>query len=233
MQMTPATPETVAAFWASYVAATGVRGEPLEAFAFGDSAEMADELADLVLAGTKRATAGTVAECAANAAAGGAQPKVGDYSVLLRGDGTPVAVICTTHTRVGTLSSVDEQFAWDEGEGERTREWWLAAHRRYFRRTFAAHGWKYDKDLEVVSSWCGQRSGRTVLICPRRKPLASLSRAAGRSLEPGWSMAANCSPPVASRVGSSMRGDGSRPAAARSRGFGPGEPEGPEQGRVA
>jgi uncharacterized protein YhfF len=91
-----------------------------------------------------------VAECAANAAAGGAQPKVGDYSVLLRGDGTPVAVIRTTHARVGTLSSVDEQFAWDEGEGERTREWWLAAHRRYFRRTFAAHGWKYDNDLEVV-----------------------------------------------------------------------------------
>ena len=30
-----------------------------------------------------------------------------------------------------------------------------------------------------------------------------------------------------------MRGDGSRPGAARSRGFGPGEPEGPEQGRVA
>jgi uncharacterized protein YhfF len=150
MQMTPAMPDAVAAFWAAYVAATGVRGEPLEAFGFGDCAEMADELADLVLAGTKRATVGPVAEYAVNAATGGAQPQVGDHSVVLRGDGTPVAVIRTTDVRVGPLSSVDEQFAWDEGEGERTRDWWLAAHRRFFGRTFAARGWEYDDDLEVV-----------------------------------------------------------------------------------
>ena len=150
MEMTPAMPEAVAAFWAAYVAATGVSGEPLEAFGFGDSAEMADELADLVLAGTKRATVGAVAEYAVDAATDGAQPQVGDHSVVLRGDGTPIAVIRTTNVRVGPLSSVDEQFAWDEGEGERTRDWWLAAHRCFFRRTFAARGWEYDDDLEVV-----------------------------------------------------------------------------------
>jgi len=110
---------------------------------------MADELADLVLAGIKRATAGAVADYAADAPAGGARPQVGDHSVVLRGDGTPVAVIRTTDVRVGPLSSVDEQFAWDEGEGERTRAWWLEAHRRYFRRTFAARGWEYDEDLEI------------------------------------------------------------------------------------
>jgi uncharacterized protein YhfF len=146
MRMPPARSEAVAAFWATYVAASGVKGEPLEAFSFGDSAEMADELADLVLAGTKRATAGTVADCAATTSTGGTQPQVGDHSVLLRGDGSPVAVIRTTDVRVGPLSSVDEQFAWDEGEGARTREWWLDAHRSYFRRTFAARGWEYDED---------------------------------------------------------------------------------------
>jgi uncharacterized protein YhfF len=150
MQMTPSSPEAVAAFWAAFVAASGVRGEPLEAFGFGDSAEMADELADLVLAGTKRATAGAAADYARDTTNGGAQPQVGDHSVVLRGDGTPVAVIRTTDTRVGPLSSVQEQFAWDEGEGERTREWWLEAHRSYFRRTFAARGWDYHDDLEIV-----------------------------------------------------------------------------------
>ena len=143
-------PEDVAAFWAAYVAATGVTGDPLEAFSFGDSPEMADELAALVLAGTKRATAGAVADFAVDATTGGAQPQVGDHSIVLRGDGTPVAVIRTTGVRVGPLSSVDEQFAWDEGEGDRTRAWWLAAHRRFFARWFAAHGWAYDDDLEVV-----------------------------------------------------------------------------------
>ena len=63
---------------------------------------------------------------------------------------TPAAVIRTTDVRVGPLSSVDEQFAWDEGEGQRTRDWWLAEHRRYFRRAFATSGWQYDDDLAVV-----------------------------------------------------------------------------------
>lgn len=148
--MTPAIPEAVAAFWAAYVAASGVTAEPLEVFAFGDSSEMADELADLVLAGTKRATAGAVTGYDAGTATGGARPQVGDHSVVLRGDGTPAAVIRTTDVRVGPLSSVNEQFAWDEGEGERTRDWWLAEHRRYFRRAFATSGWQYDDDLAVV-----------------------------------------------------------------------------------
>ena len=36
--------------------------------------------------------------------------------------------------RIGRLDSVDDAFAWDEGEGDRTRDWWLDAHRGFFRR---------------------------------------------------------------------------------------------------
>jgi uncharacterized protein YhfF len=45
---------------------------------------------------------------------------------------------------------VDEAFAWDEGEGERTREWWLDAHRAYMRRVFARRGLEYDDRRDVV-----------------------------------------------------------------------------------
>ena len=139
-------PETVAEFWTAFTAATGTEGEPLDVFSFGDSAEMADELAGLVLEGTKRATAGAVADYED----AGMMPRVGDLSVVHLGDGTPVAVIRTTDIRVGPLTSVTDDFAWDEGEGERTRDWWIDAHRSYFRRTFAASGRVYDDDLEVV-----------------------------------------------------------------------------------
>ena len=47
-------------FWAAFCAATGVTGRPVDVYAFGDSAAMADALVDLVLAGTKRATAGAL-----------------------------------------------------------------------------------------------------------------------------------------------------------------------------
>ena len=48
------------------------------------------------------------------------------------------------------LSEVDEAFAWDEGEGDRTRDWWLAARRRYFGRQARREGLQFDDDILTV-----------------------------------------------------------------------------------
>jgi uncharacterized protein YhfF/RimJ/RimL family protein N-acetyltransferase len=136
----------VATFWARFRSASGVAGDPVDVFAFGDSAAMADELADLVLAGTKRATAGVLDEHDEDRP----PPSVGDHAVVVRGDGTPVAVLRTTEVRTGPLSSVDDAFARDEGEGDRTRDWWVAAHRAFFRRLSDATGTSFGEDPELV-----------------------------------------------------------------------------------
>ncbi len=136
----------VEAFWAEFCAGTGTNGRPADVFAFGDSATMADELVGLVLAGTKRATAGALRDYADE----GCVPAVGDHAVVVRGDGSPAVVLRTTDVRTGALSSVDDAFAWDEGEGDRTRTGWVAAHRAYFRRWFAATGRAPEEDPELV-----------------------------------------------------------------------------------
>jgi uncharacterized protein YhfF len=59
-------------------------------------------------------------------------------------------VLRSTDVRVGPLSSVDESFAWDEGEGDRTRDDWLRMHRDYFRRALAKLGQPFDDEIEVV-----------------------------------------------------------------------------------
>lgn len=92
---------------------------------FGDSPEMADELLALVLEGTKRATAGVADE---------GVPAEGSCWVVTDGGGEARVVLQTVQIRVGRLDSVDEAFAYDEGEGDRTLVWWLDAHRGYFRR---------------------------------------------------------------------------------------------------
>jgi hypothetical protein len=61
----PADQAAVEAMWASYVADSGYDGPLVTAFAFGDSAELADELGVLVLHGPKRATAELVQAFAA------------------------------------------------------------------------------------------------------------------------------------------------------------------------
>jgi uncharacterized protein YhfF len=134
-------------FWRKYREAAGLQHDDYDVVAFGDSPEMASELADLVVAGTKRATAGLVRQFGPG---GEAAPVAGGYVVLVDGTGRPRAIWRTTEIRIGPLDSVDEQFARDEGEGERTREWWLAAHRRFFTRYAAAQGFQMHDGIETV-----------------------------------------------------------------------------------
>jgi uncharacterized protein YhfF len=114
--------------------------------AFGDGPALADELIAVVVDGPKRATAGLVADYAAD---GERLPRVGSHWVACDGSGKPRAVLRTTELRVGPLSSVDAQFAWDEGEDDRTLESWLDGHRRYFRRQCERIGIEFSDDLEV------------------------------------------------------------------------------------
>lgn len=114
----------------------------VEAFSFGDSPDLANELATLVVSGPKRATVGWIAEAEK---LGETLPKVGDYSIVLDGAGRPRCAIRTTETRRGPLLSVDAAFAWDEGEGDRTLDWWLGAHRTYFARRSVELGLPFDE----------------------------------------------------------------------------------------
>ncbi|GAA1923489.1 ASCH domain-containing protein [Nocardioides marmoribigeumensis] len=141
------TGDTVAAFWASYVSASGYDGPLVTSYAFGDSPELADELGELVLHGPKRATAELAQAFGGD---GDPMPQVDDRCVVLDGAGRPLAVVRTTDVRVGPLSSVDDAFAWDEGEGDRSRDWWLDAHTRFFRRECEANGWDFSDAIPVV-----------------------------------------------------------------------------------
>ncbi len=140
-----------ATYWQQYLA-TLPEDHPhhnatYEAWGFGDSAEMAEELGQLVLAGTKTATASIVKEYEAD---GDPIPPVGDISIILDGQDKPLCIIETTEITIKPLNTVDAQFAWDEGEGDRTVEWWLAAHERFFRRLCDSRGWAFRKDMLTV-----------------------------------------------------------------------------------
>lgn len=134
-------------FWQTYRDAAGLHDDDYDLVSFGDSPQIATELAELVVEGIKRATAGLVRQFGPD---GEAAPVLGGHVVLLDGEGKMRAIWRTTELRVGPLDSVDERFAWDEGEGDRTREWWLAAHRRFFGRFADAQGFQMHDEIETV-----------------------------------------------------------------------------------
>ncbi len=144
------TPDRVAAarMWAACRRGLSLAPEDPPAECFGDSPELADELLGLVLDGRKRATAGLVAQFVAD---GEPLPRVGGHWVACDGRGAPRAVLRSTELRVGTLGSVDAAFAHDEGEGDRSVEGWLEAHRAWAGRVGPGIGVDAaGDDLEVV-----------------------------------------------------------------------------------
>ena len=100
------------------------------AWSFGDSAEMADELLGLVLAGVKTATSSALADYGPDETP--AQP--GSVEVVLDGTGNPRAVIRITSVEIVPFGEVDADFAAAEGEGDRSLTCWRNAHESFFRR---------------------------------------------------------------------------------------------------
>lgn len=141
--------DAVAIFWQDFLSDSDRRSDTSvpDAWQFGDSTEMADSLLALVVGGPKRATAGSLADYEADDEP---LPAVGDLAVLCDGAGLPRAIIETIEIRVGPLSSVDDQFAWDEGEGDRSRTYWLRAHTDYFTRRHHEIGAEMHADIAVV-----------------------------------------------------------------------------------
>jgi uncharacterized protein YhfF len=113
--------------WDDYVAAHPEHADEVPAVGpFGDSPAMADRLLDYVLHGPKRATCGLPDPD---------EPVVvGGHWVVQDGSGRSRVVLRTTDVRTGRLDSVDDAFAWDEGEDDRTRDSWLREHRVYVAR---------------------------------------------------------------------------------------------------
>jgi len=144
--MPPKTPQTEA-LWRDFLAASGIEASGYEVAAFGDSPQMATELAELVVAGTKRATASLARDYGEGRAP---LPKAGDFVVVVDGRGAPRCIWRTTEAKVQPLDAADQRFAWDEGEGKRTLAGWLAAHRRYFARQAAREGFAMNDAIATV-----------------------------------------------------------------------------------
>jgi uncharacterized protein YhfF len=144
--MLPRSPETDA-FWEAFRRYAGLDHDNYVVGAFGNSPEMATELADLVMAGIKRATASLALDYGEGREP---MPKPGDFVMMLDGVGRPRFIWQTTEVTIKPLSQVDEAFARDEGEGDRTRDWWLDAHRRYFARQSTREGFEIDDEILTV-----------------------------------------------------------------------------------
>lgn len=119
---------------------------PYQFWYFGNTAEMALELAELVIKGKKIATASLAA---GNDLKPDEAPIPNGYSVVTDFHGVPMCVIQTVEIRHLPFEEVDALFASDEGEGDQTLEYWRDVHWRYFTREAAGLGIEFNEQSLV------------------------------------------------------------------------------------
>ncbi len=141
---------SVTAMWAAFLRSRPDLPSDLtyyEAFSFGSQPDSATELANLVLAGIKTATSEAMQVFEDS---GQRPPRVGDFSIVLDGSGTPVCITETLEMRVVPFDEVDAAFAYDYGEGDRTLAWWRDAMWEYYEQQSIAGGRSASKDMPLM-----------------------------------------------------------------------------------
>lgn len=133
-------------YWADFVENAGIDGRSYCVVTFGTTKIMANDLLSLVLSGRKRATTSLLRDYHGDTPL----PQVGDYVVVLDGSAKPRCIWQTTELTVKPFVEVDESFAWTEGEGDGSLDYWLSAHRKYFSSQSQVEDFEMHDRIETV-----------------------------------------------------------------------------------
>ncbi len=139
------------AYWRAFLATRPaddpMRNDTYVAECFGDSPALANELAALVMGGSKTATCSALWEWQAE---GKPITEVGLKTIVLDGNDEPVCIIETTEVIIRPYAEVDAQFAFEEGEGDRSLNYWRDAHWHFFSRVLGKIGKAPALDMPLV-----------------------------------------------------------------------------------
>ncbi|WP_317968277.1 ASCH domain-containing protein [Sporosarcina oncorhynchi] len=139
--------KSITDLWAEFKQRYPNAPDSYEAWAFGDSTEMADELAKLVLEGKKTATASNYTLYSLE---NEPLPTAGLHNVILDGDGKAIAIVETTDVTVVPFDEVTEEQAYLEGEGDRSLTYWRDVHETFFAKELEGIGQRFHQKMPVV-----------------------------------------------------------------------------------
>jgi uncharacterized protein YhfF len=113
-------------FWQRYLSTLSEEDQknapPYIVDQFADTPEAATKVGKLVRDGVKTTTSSLVWGLEH---IGEPLPKVGDIELIVDGNGEPLCIIELIEVEIKPFNAVDEQFAFEYGEGDRTLAFWL------------------------------------------------------------------------------------------------------------
>lgn len=143
--------DSVKQMWRAYLLSIGQDNETTdleyEAWHFCDNEKDADELAELVCRGIKKATTGLLYFYELE---NEPLPKAGNLNIVTDWQGKARCVIRTKKVMLLLFRDVTEEFAYTEGEGDKSLNYWREAHIAAFGRHLGKLGMEFRDDMTVV-----------------------------------------------------------------------------------
>lgn len=118
-----------------------------ESWSFGYNAKLADELAKLVIMGTKTATASAYELYEIEKSP---LPPVGGFNIILDANQNAVCITQTTNVSICRFKDVSADHAYKEGEGNRSLDYWRKVHKRAFETEFKSLNIEVTDETLVV-----------------------------------------------------------------------------------
>ncbi|TDS17512.1 ASCH domain-containing protein [Sphingobacterium paludis] len=117
---------------------------------FCDNEKDANDCAELVQKGIKRATTHAVSSLQIF---NEKLPAVGDIAVITDWYGNPQAIIKTTKVAIVQFKDITATYAFIEGEGDKSLAYWKQVHWDYYLRELSNHGIQPTPTMELVCEY--------------------------------------------------------------------------------
>jgi uncharacterized protein YhfF len=138
-------------FWQSYLSTLSEevqkKAPPYVIDQFADTPEAATTVGHLVRAGIKTTTSSLLWGLEH---LGEPLPKAGKVELIVDGEGEPLCIIELTEVEIKPFNAIDEQFAYEYGEGERTLESWSRDNWDFHSRWCAQIGRIPSETMPIV-----------------------------------------------------------------------------------
>lgn len=119
----------------------------IKSWKFGDSKREADYTLSLVISGKKTATSSLYDSYQRNNIP---LPRKGDKNIIEDSKGVKRCLIITKKVEVKSFNKITKSFAYKEGEGDRTLEYWKEIHKKFFEKRLKRRNIKFSNDILVV-----------------------------------------------------------------------------------
>lgn len=143
MTLTPAQTQFLKSFFES----TNREFQVLDAWYFCDNEFDANDCAQLVVKGEKRASSSSLWW---HEASKEPLPKIGDLNLVTDWYANPIAIIETTKIDIVPYHLITAEYAKTEGEGDKSLAYWQKVHWAYYHRELAPFGMTPTKDMPIV-----------------------------------------------------------------------------------